>query len=140
MAGLKRKAPGLPLYWFLVCSGYRTYLYLPLFYRDFYPRHDRPTPEFEQALIDTLGRMKFPDEYAGGVVRVARPRECLLPELAEPPSHKRDSSHVRFFFDRNPGCRRGDELVCVTEFSLENTRRLAHQAARQVLLEEAWPS
>src|SRR5688572_30280380 len=31
MAHLKRQMPALPLYWFLICSGYRTYLYLPLF-------------------------------------------------------------------------------------------------------------
>jgi hypothetical protein len=133
MAGLKRAEPRLPLYWFLICSGYRTYLYLPLFYHDFYPRHDRPTPAFEQALIDTLGRLKYPDEYADGVVHVARPRECLLPGLAEPPPHKRDNPHVCFFLESNPGCCRGDELVCVTEFSLENTKRLAHQMAREVL-------
>src|SRR5262249_51532998 len=52
VGGLKRAEPRLPLYWFLVCSGYRTYLYLPLFFHDFYPRHDRPAPAFEQALID----------------------------------------------------------------------------------------
>jgi hypothetical protein len=133
MARLKQEQPALPLYWFLICSGYRTYLYLPLFFHDFAPRHDRPTPEFDAALIDTLGRMKFPDEYNGGVVHVRRPRECLRPEFAVPRPAKLDNPHVRFFFERNPGCLRGDELVCVTEFSLANTRRLAHAAAREVL-------
>jgi hypothetical protein len=123
----------MPLYWFLICSGYRTYLYLPLFFHEFAPRYDRPTPEFEHALIDTLGRMKYPDEYADGVVHVRRPRECLRPDLAVPRPAKLDNPHVRFFFERNPGCLRGDELVCVTEFSLANTRRLANAAAREVL-------
>jgi hypothetical protein len=137
MAQLKSEAPRLPLYWFLICSGYRTYLYLPLFYHEFFPRHDRPTPQLEQELIDTLGRMKFPDEYQDGVVHVRQPRECLLPDLAAPAAHKQKSPHVRFFTERNPGWRRGDELVCITEFSLENTKRLANTAARNVLLETA---
>lgn len=133
MAQLKRQSVTEPLYWFLVCSGYRTYLYLPLFFRRFYPCCGRQTPPFEQVLIDALGRMKFPDEYDGGVVRVQRPRECLRPELARPRAAKLNNTHVRYFFEQNPGYHRGDELVCVTEFSLDNTKRLAHTVARDVL-------
>jgi hypothetical protein len=133
MAELKRQAVTVPLYWFLVCSGYRTYLYLPLFFREFYPRYHRETLEFEQALIDALGGMKFPGEYDGGVVRVRRPRECLRPELAEPRPTKLSNPHVRFFFESNPGYCHGDELVCLTEFSLANTRRLAQTPALEVL-------
>ena len=133
MARLKRRRPDLPLYWFLISGGYRTYLYLPLFFHDFYPRFDRPTPDFERVLIDTLGRMKFPDEYRDGVVRVSRPRECLRPDVALPRPAKRNNPHVRFFFERNPGCLDGDELVCVCEFSLANTKRLAHTVAQEVL-------
>jgi len=132
MANLKLEAPTSRLYWFLICSGYRTYLYLPLFYRNFYPRHDCETPEFERALIDFLGRMAFPDEYRDGIIRVAEPRECLRADLAVPPVHKQKHAHVRFFVDRNPGYLRGDELVCLTEFSLENTRGLARQAFEEV--------
>jgi hypothetical protein len=140
MAGLKRQTPELPLYWFLICSGYRTYLYLPLFFHTFYPRPERTTPAFEQALIDTLGTMKFGAEYRDGIVQVTRPRECLLADLADPAPHKLHNPHVRFFLERNSGYRRGNELVCVTEFSLENTRRLAHSAARQILLDTAGPA
>jgi hypothetical protein len=138
MAGLLKDSPSLPLFWFLISSGYRTYLYLPLFFHRFYPCFGCPTPAFESQLIETLGKMRFPEEYADGVVRVSRPRECLVPELAAPDSGKSDNPHIRFFLERNPGAWRGDELVCVTEFSLENTRRLAHTMARQVLIEETF--
>jgi len=132
MARLKLEAADTRLYWFLICSGYRTYLYLPLFYRSFYPRYGCETPEFEQALIDFLGRMAFPDEYRDGIVRVAGPRECLQADLAVPPAHKQKHSHVKFFVERNPGYLRGDELVCLTEFSYENTMGLARQAFEEV--------
>ena len=128
MAGLKAEAPAVPLYWYLISSGYRTYLFLPLFFREFFPRFDRATPAFEGRVIDSLGRLKFPDEYHDGCVRVARPRECLVRELAEPSDVKLRSPHVRFFVERNAGYLCGDELVCLAEFSLENTRRMAHEA------------
>lgn len=137
MAELKRDEPDVPLYWYLICSGYRTYLYLPLFYRRFYPGCEQETPPFEQKLLDLLGRMKFPDEYRLGVVRVKEARECLDPELAVPPPHKLENPHIRFFVTRNPGYLRGDELVCLTEFSVENTKRTAHEIAVDVLQHEA---
>ena len=133
MAERKAEAPEVPFYWYLISSGYRTYMYLPLFYREFYPRYDRPTPEFHRRLIDKLGRSKFPGEYHDGVIHVARARECLRGDLAEVPEHKRRKPHVRFFLESNPGYRRGDELACAAEFRLENIRGFPHEIARQVL-------
>jgi hypothetical protein len=133
MAKIKRQMQTVPLYWFLICSGYRTYLYLPLFFQEFFPCPEREPPEFERALLDTLGRMKFPDEYRDGIVHVDSPRECLRPELALPRQAKTKNPHVRFFFERNPGYRKGDEMICIAEFSLTNTKRLAHKMAQEVL-------
>ncbi len=133
MAERKAEEPATPHYWYLICSGYRTYLYLPLFYRSFYPRYDRPTPEREQHLLDALGRRKFPDEYRDGVIRVKRPRECLRGDLAEPPAHKLRKPHVHFFVERNPGWRRGDELACAAEFTLGNIRGFPREIARRTL-------
>lgn len=129
MAGLRAELPSIPLYWYLICSGYRTYLYLPLFFHDFHPCHDRPTPPFEAALIETLGRLKFSEEYRDGVVRVAEPRECLLPDLAVPSPRKLENPAVRFFVERNPGYLRGDELVCMAEFTSGNLKRTAREMA-----------
>lgn len=125
LADVKVEEPEVPLYWYLICSGFRTYLYLPMFYREFFPRCDRETPPFEQAVIDTLGSMKYPDEYRDGVVRVAEPRECLRPEIAVPPPHKMEHPHIGFFVKSNPGYLRGDELVCLAEVSEKNMRGFA---------------
>ena len=127
MAQLKHAEPQLPLYWYLICSGYRTYMFLPLFFRRFYPHFQEPAP-VEQELAEHFGRLKFPDEYRDGVVHVLEPRECLRSELAEPPESKLRNPHVRYFLETNSGYRRGNELVCMAEFSLDNNRRTAHQA------------
>lgn len=36
--------PNDELYWFLISAGYKTYRFLPVFFRQFYPRFDEPTP------------------------------------------------------------------------------------------------
>jgi len=131
MANLKCELPDTPLYWYLICSGYRTYLFLPFFFRDFYPCSNKSTPEYEKKLIDLLGKMKFPEEYRDGIVRVASPRECLQPEIAVPPDRKMKNAHVKYFVENNPDYLLGNELVCITEFSIDNNMRLA----RSCLLE-----
>ena len=41
---LRERAGGEPVYWMLICSGFRTYRFLPVFFHQFFPRHDAPTP------------------------------------------------------------------------------------------------
>lgn len=132
MAGLEAMAPEVPLYWYLICSGYRTYLFLPLFFESFHPKVGVDGTTVEGRLCDYFGQLKFPREYREGVVHVTKPRECLLPELAVPSEAKLRNPHVRFFVERNPGYLRGDELVCMAEFSVSNTRRMARQALLEV--------
>lgn len=132
MAYLKLSEPDIPLYWYLISSGYRTYLFLPLFYKEFYPRYDKTTPRFEAQLIEALGRMKFPDEYSGGLVRPIVPRECLQQSIAQPSERKLKNPHVAFFLKKNPGYLLGDELVCLTEFSFENNLNAAQVAMKKV--------
>jgi hypothetical protein len=121
--------PDRRLYWFLISKGYRTYLYLPLFFATFYPRVDTVTPPFERELITTLGRLKYPRDFNPdtGVVEFAESHGHLAPGLAGTPPHRREHAHVRFFLDRNPGWTRGHELVCVAELSAANMRGLARR-------------
>src|SRR5262245_6836672 len=59
------------LYWFLISKGYKTYRFLPLFFHEFYPHFDAPTPAWARDVIDTLGRSRYPERFdaATGIVR-----------------------------------------------------------------------
>jgi hypothetical protein len=133
MGTLRSRDQDRRLFWFLISKGYRTYLYLPLFFHHFYPRVDASTPPFEQELIVTLGRLKYPDDFnpVTGVIEFHDSHGHLQPTLAETPAHRREHPHVRFFLERNPGFTRGNELVCIAEISAGNMRGLA----RRMLLE-----
>jgi hypothetical protein len=125
---LKSRCGDRPLYWFLISKGYRTYLYLPLFFHEFYPRHDRPTPAFEQRLITALGQTKYPAEFdpETGLIEVAGPHDRLKPELDSSPARVRNP-HVAFFLERNPRYSEGVELACVAEISPSNIRSTARR-------------
>ncbi len=101
------------LYWFLLVSGYRTYRFLPVYSRVFYPRYDKPTPVGIQSTIDCLARERFGDRYDAqtGIVRLAVP-PVLADGFRGIPGNRLGDPHIRFFAERNPGHERGDELVC----------------------------
>jgi hypothetical protein len=129
MGELLAQHPDRRLFWFLISKGYRTYLYLPLFFHRFYPRLDTATPPFEGDLINTLGSLKYPRDFnpETGVVEFAASHGHLTPTLAGTPRHRREHPHVRFFLERNPGYARGHELVCLAELSPENMKGLARR-------------
>jgi hypothetical protein len=122
--------PDTELYWFLISKGYKTYRFLPLFFHEFYPRYDVPTPARMTAVIDALAGSKFPAAYdrARGVVR-AGPAACRLrPGMADVTPDRLRDPHVRFFAERNPGHALGDELCCIAPLTRANFTRAAYRA------------
>jgi len=112
---------GARVYWFLICSGYKTYRYLPLFFREFYPSCERATPAPVKQMLDELGRVKFGDQYdaARGVIRFHQ-ASPLQPGVADVTPRRLKDPHVAFFIAANPGHDRGDELACLAELSRDN--------------------
>ena len=130
---IKSQQPDTPLYWLLICKGYRTYLYLPLFFSEYWPRHELPTPPKKQALLDAFAKTKFGRAYSpkSGLLRFKEAKGNLTAELAEVPAGRKDDPRVKFFLERNPGFAKGDELVCLTEVSEANTKGLAKRLYKE---------
>jgi hypothetical protein len=118
---LREEHPKGRLWWLLLTSGFRTYRFLPVFWKDFWPRWDAPTPPEEQARLDFLATEKLGRLYIKewGIVRFPQPQR-LRGELAEVPEGRLADPHVAFFLEKNPGWAAGDELACLTEISEEN--------------------
>ena len=118
---LRQLSGDLPTNWLLIVSGFRTYRFLPVCWRQFYPRHDQPTPPPVQALVDHLAAERFGQQYdpVSGIVRLGRP-QVLREPLKEIPISRQNDPHIVFFDQCNPGHVRGDELVCITDLSPEN--------------------
>jgi len=114
--------PCAELYWFLISQGYKTYRFLPLFFREFFPGRDAPTPAWAHTAIDALARARYPHDYdpTTGIIRAGSRQYRLREGLADiTPGRLRDD-HVRFFQARNPGHERGDELCCLAPLTRAN--------------------
>ncbi|NDL68570.1 hypothetical protein [Anaerotalea alkaliphila] len=111
-------------YWFLTSKGYKTYRMLPLFFREFFPRRDRPTPAYEQALMDAFGSTRYPEAYdpAAGVLRYGKARDRLRPGVADAGIRQERDPDVAYFLRKNPGHVQGDDLVCLARLEAENLR------------------
>jgi hypothetical protein len=111
----------MDVYWFLISSGFRTYRYLPLFFREFYPTVDGETPRDMKTLLDAMARQKFGEAYdaASGVVRLATPAP-LRAGVSDPDARVDRDRHVRFFLEANPDHARGDELACIVRVARDN--------------------
>lgn len=125
--GIQADRSGEPWYWLLLSSGYRTYRFLPVFWREFWPRVAHDTPAAMARLLVHLATQRFGARTrecvgfcaATGVVRFAHPQR-LRGDLARIPEGKLRDAHVEFFLQRNPAHDAGDELVCLTDLGDHN--------------------
>lgn len=123
----KSEYPTLPLFWFLIVKGYRTYRYLSIFSRQYYPHHQETTPADIQTLLNELASNRFPDHYnaQSGLIQFPKSRGHLGNTVSGIPDNALKRREVQFFLERNPRYTNGDELVCITELSVDNLSRRA---------------
>ena len=121
-----------PLYWLLISSGYKTYRFLTVFYKEFYPRYDRPTPPEMQARMEYLATQRFGSDYhcEEGVVRFQNGATPLRKGIAEVSDERLHDPHVAFYISKNPGHVHGDELVCITQIHPDNFTAAGRRMAR----------
>lgn len=86
------------LYWLLICGGYRTYRFLPIFWQEFYPRSDEQRPTRISLLMQFLANDRFRNYYnpKTGIVRFPDPH-ILRNSLLGIPSERLQDPHIRFF-------------------------------------------
>ncbi len=118
-----------PLYWFLICKGYKTYRYLSMYFKQYYPAANVDTPVFEKALMNAYATKKYGSAYHSetGIITNSGSNDYLKEGVA--PIDKKALRHpeTQFFINANPNHAKGDELVCLAKFSEDNLKRGFHR-------------
>ena len=124
---------GREVWWLLLTSGFRTYRFLPVFFRRFSPRDDEEGAGSDSDLLESLASERFGDRYDSrtGIVRLAKP-QTLVPELLEMREGRTADPNIAFFLQRNPGFVRGDELACLAQIDEANLTAAAKRIARNL--------
>lgn len=129
---IKQNAPALPLFWFLLVKGHRTFKYLSVFGKSFFPHWSVPREDLK-SLADQLASAKFSSDYdpGTGVVKFPTSRGHLKAAIAHASPEEMTKAATQFFFLKNPGYRSGHELVCICELELFNMKPLAARIFRR---------
>ena len=111
----KLRHPLEPLYWHLICSGFRTYLSLVRNFPTHWPHHAHPSPPWERGLIDSICRARYGSAWKQerGVVSFGEEQPVLKSAVAPITPDVLALPEVAFFVARNPGYRQGDELAMI---------------------------
>jgi len=120
--------PDHRVYYLLTSKGWRTYKIMPFYFKDFAPHPDKPTAPFDQMVIDTFGRTKYPEHYDPATGLVTFSSQRVRPDGVDiVPEHT--DRYTEYFLERNPQYLDGDELVCIGQIATANftgaARRLA---------------
>ena len=122
MLSILTERPDRELYWLLTSKGYKTYRFLPVFFREFYPSCMKEAPAFEEALLHSLGRRKFGNRFdsESWTIRASDGAQYLRSGVADITEARRRDKDTAFFEKANPGHTKGDELVCIARCHEEN--------------------
>jgi len=126
---IKYANPTLPLYWFLIVKGHRTYRYLSVFSQEYFPAPGVETTPYAQRLMDHLADQMFGPYYdkERGILSFQESQGHLHEDWAKIPEKDLKLAEVKFFLEKNPGYKKGDELVCLCELSEENLKPLSRR-------------
>lgn len=122
-----------PLYWLLLSKGYKTYRFLPLFFREYHPRLGVATPRHLCRIVEAFAAARYGDDFDPecGIVRAGPWQYRLREGLADVTSERLRDPDVRFFHERNPGHARGDELCCLAPITRDNFTPAALRVIRR---------
>jgi len=120
------------IHWFLISKGFRSYRFLPVFFKRFYPRFDQITPEISVKLISAVSVAKFGRKYdcEKNIIRMRGETDWLKSEHAIIPPGRLNDPHVAFFISANPGYKAGDELACLADINCSNLNENARRVIK----------
>lgn len=119
---LIEKYPNDNLYWFLISMGYKTYRFLPLFFKSYYPSYNDYSTNNLKDILDRFAFAKFPKEYSPlkGIINLNGTSVFLKKGVADISDNLLKNKHIQFFIKKNPYYYKGDELACITRLSKDN--------------------
>lgn len=128
----KLRHPATPLYWYLICSGYRTYLTLVRNFPNHWPHHARLTPPAIAGLIDAVSRARYGDAWKAdrGVIAFSGPQPVVRQQTAPFTEDVLALPEVAFFVRANPGHLDGDELAMLARVDLAAIGAVARRTVR----------
>lgn len=116
------------IYWLLISKGYKTFRYLPLLFKEFYP--NPAVPEIPRDMLAVAAGVLGPKfgpllDLDLGIVRSGGKGPRLKQGVADLTPGRLKDSDIAFFSSLNPGWSDGDNLICMARVHPDNFTRAA---------------
>lgn len=133
---MKEWFPGKVIYWLLLAKGYKTYRFMSVFFKNYYPHYDAVSSPLKY-MLDRYAYAQCGDRYnrATHLIDGEKIKDRLKAGIADINSEDTKDPHVLFFLIKNPRWIHGSELASILEVSENNLtalgRRMFQQAYRK---------
>ena len=127
-----------PLYWFLISKGFRTYRFLPTYFKRYYPHCNCLATEWEAGLLRQIAREKFGGCFnlSTGLIDFGPHAQRLKQNLVRSDELRRGADpHINYFFQRNPRYHQGVELACLADCDPSNLKPFILKRLNRIHLE-----
>lgn len=124
MLSILKEEPGTPLYWLLTTKGYKTYRYLPVFFKDYFPSPSKKLSSFEKSILTMMGKELLEEKFDAKhwILRAKDGAQRLKPGVADITENRRKKQEIAYFEKMNPNHAQGDDLICLARFSEQNLK------------------
>lgn len=125
--------PFTPVYLAGKAFSYKSYMVMANSLREFYPRYDTPTPDFEKSIITDFGRgvataNEVFDETTGVLKRELSQIRGHVAHISE---EELKNPHIRFFSEQNPGWASGHQMCCIARVKWSDVLYVIWKALRR---------
>ncbi len=140
MFALIERYPKTLKYWFLISKGYRTYRFLPLYFKEYYPAYNAEIPQMHKDALNTIAFYKFGDSYNpdSQIIMFKNGKDYLKTPIANIPETKQNDKHVKYFLDRNPEYFLGNELACIAGICESNFKPAVYKVKDVTKVDFIW--
>jgi len=140
MFALIEQHPKTPKYWFLISKGFRTYRFLPLYFKEYYPAYNAEIPQKHKDSLNAIAFYKFGNSYNSDsqVISFGNGKDYLKTPIANIPESKQNDKHVKYFLERNPEYFLGDELACIASICESNFKPAVYKVKGVTRVDFIW--
>ncbi len=125
---LIEKYKGIRLYWFYISKGYMTYMLMPRYFHEFYPKFDLEISSFNRKVLDALAFERFGTGYdsSRGIVKI-QSNYYLKKGIGFITNDLLNELNIKYFKEKNPNYFLGEELACLVELKEHNMKQIFRQ-------------
>lgn len=124
---IRKLHPRKNIYWMLIAKGYKTYRFLPVFFKNYFPCKDQALDKNPlKNMLDFYAKFYFNNRYddCSHLIDQGKIKDRLKEGVADIDALCQQDPHIEYFLQCNPDWKMGVELASITQVGDDNLTQL----------------